>query len=160
MKRSITLYNTAMVLLAMATLAATLIAIIPSWRAAIRFWFHGDERKILSFADGDLKNDGKNLRVYKIKTNEGLFLEIYELTETGFSGFHVGTIKLPDLKDGYFNFMGKPTNLALSDVDSDSIIEIIAPSYDENLIARLNVYHFNKTTEKFERITPQQLGFK
>lgn len=142
------------------TLTLTLVAIVPSWREKMRRTVQPNTREILAAIEGDLHGNERPVRVYKVRTPEGLYLEIYEIMEGGYSGNALESLKLPDKKEGYFTFMNRTTNLAISDVDSDGTMELIAPSFDDNLIARLNVYRYNKSTQKMERITPQQLGFR
>jgi len=61
-------------------------------------------------------------------------------------------ITLPEKRDGYFQLKGNATNLGLVDVDGDSILEIIAPTFDDQMVARLNIYKFNADTKGFDRM--------
>lgn len=89
----------------------------------------------------------------KIKTHEGLFLEIYGLSAEGGRPL-LDRIQLPDRRDGYLNFGTNTANLFLQDMDGDDVPEIIAPSFDENLVAHLNIYRFNPTSLKLEPRSP------
>ena len=64
----------------------------------------------------------------------------------------MGSIPLPDHKDGFFLYQGEATNLALEDVDGDQQLDIIAPSYDNNLVARLNVYSYDQRSENLSKL--------
>ena len=57
----------------------------------------------------------------------------------------LGSIKLPDQRDGYFYFQGKATNLALDDLDGDEVLEIIVPSFGEIFRARLNIFKYDQS---------------
>ena len=61
----------------------------------------------------------------------------------------IAKIRLPDNKEGYFDFQGQATNLGLADINDDNIPEILAPSYDQRLEPHLNVYSFDPNTKAF-----------
>ncbi len=124
----------------------------PQIRENLRMKVLPDDREILSTVTGDIMGDGSVLKVVKVKSKLGLFLEVYKPNQDGFST-KMARIDLKDTKDGYFNFNGKTANLALKDINGDSIAEIIAPSFDEDFVAHLNVYSYNAFTGQFELIS-------
>jgi hypothetical protein len=116
-------------------------------RNAIRGVLTPRYRVILAVAQADLDGSGERLQVLKVKTQDGLFLEVYgnkklspELNIT--QPILLASIQMPDKKDGYFTFNGEVTNLAIDDINSDRNLEILATSFDDNLVAHLNVYRF------------------
>lgn len=136
--------------LALTALIAFVVAIQPELRTRLRAQFEGPSRIVLSSVDGHLR-DGTAIKVVKIKTHNGLFLEIYNKSQSGHFPL-MGSIPLPDHKDGFFLYQGEATNLALEDVDGDQQLDIIAPSYDNNLVARLNVYSYDQRSGEFVQI--------
>ena len=138
-------------LLYLAAIATLVIAVTPKWRNPMRLALQPDSRTILSSVSGDVFGDGVIAKILKVKTAEGLFLEIYEMNESQ-SPRLLQTIQLADRKDGYFMYNGEAANLILDDVDGDQVADIVAPSFDHNLIARLNVFSFSKTRRSFIRM--------
>ena len=104
---------------------------------------------------GDLLNNGKLLKVLKVRSAEGLAIEIYSTEKTTGAPL-LARVFLPDKSDGYFHFHGEATNLALEDLNGDRRLEILAPSFDTNMTAHLNVYTYNPITKSFEMAAPEQ----
>lgn len=131
--------------------AAMLVAALyPEARSTMRSTVMKDFRMVVSTAHGDLLGNGTNLTVAKVRTRDALFIEIYEPRIDG--GQHlVERIELPDKKDGYFNFNGQATNLAIDDIDGDGRPEILVPSFDQNLVGHLNIYRYNQAQGAFQR---------
>lgn len=122
-----------------------LVAIDTDLRKQVRTFFHKPHRVILAVAKARLDGSGFEHHILKIRTNEGLFLEVYGLKshpKIGFQNELLATVKLPDKRDGYFTFGGQVTNLAIDDVDNDQKPEILATSFDNDLVAHLNVYRY------------------
>ena len=138
---------------ALISLAAFMMvaALHPDVRSQVRGFFLKDYRVVVSTATGDLFGNGTKLFVTKVKTQDSLFLEVYEPLANGGQKL-VDRIELPDKKDGFFNFNGQATNLVIDDVDGDGRPEILAPSFDKNLVGHLNVYHYNTEAHEFQRL--------
>jgi hypothetical protein len=118
-------------------------------RLVIRESLQPEYRKLLSTAFGNVLGNGTPIRVMKVKTREGLFVEIYRANNYEL----VQRISLEQKQDGFFTYQGYTTNLVLADVDGDDTPEILAPGYDQNLTAHLNVYRFDRDTQLFHRLT-------
>ncbi|HEX4925253.1 MAG TPA: hypothetical protein VFV50_14260, partial [Bdellovibrionales bacterium] len=98
--------------------------------------------------------DGTPVRVMKIKTRDGLSIEVYRASNYDL----VQRIHLDQKKDGFFTFRGEAANLVLTDVDGDDVPEIVAPGYDQNLTAQLNVYRYDPDSQLFHRMmNPMEL---
>lgn len=126
-----------------------LVAINPGLRNLLRRNYKVPYRQILSTASGILEKGGPPIKVIKVKTHKGLFIEVY-VSGPNQTKPLLDRFQLPDQRDGYFHFCGQATNLALEDIDGDTTLEILAPSFDEELVAHLNVYSYNSRTKKFE----------
>ena len=118
----------------------------------LRKFFSPQDRIVLSVATGRIFPDSGEGRVVKLMTPDGVVLEIYGPPENNLQPL-VDRISLLDKRDGFFQFRGRATNLALKDMDNDTIFEIITPTYDSSLIPHLNIFRYNKDTLKFEPFT-------
>lgn len=134
-------------------LVVSSIAIVPSWRGQFKNKFLAKERTILSTAEGRLSADGPLIKVLKIIQNQGLILEVYKMDPDGKIETLISKISMEESKDGYFTFKGNATNLALSDIDNDGTLEILAPVYDDSTTPRLNIYKYNSQAESFDKLS-------
>jgi len=103
---------------------------------------------ILSLVNGDLLHDGSSIKVVKLKTAEGIVLEFYNEALNG-SRSKINRVIMPDTEDGFFNYHGQAIQLAVVDLDGDGKMELIAPTFDEKLFARLNPYHYDTEQKAF-----------
>lgn len=90
----------------------------------------------------------------KYQTIEGIVVEVLSSDESG-SRSVIDRIKIPGEYDGFFDFYGQASQLAIMDVDEDGQLELVAPTFDKQLIAHLNVFKFNPTSRQFEPIQPE-----
>jgi len=137
--------------LLLVALIVTAVAITPSWRQAVRDLVSPEQRVILAKITGDLTGQGLQVMVLKIQVRDSLILEIYSV-ENSEENAMMAKIVLPEKRDAYFQLKGNATNLGLADVDNDGTLEIIAPTFDDQMIARLNIYKFNSATRSFDRL--------
>lgn len=149
--------NIAFILLGAAVLGVSIVASVPSWRDAVRARFHGPFRQVLAKARGDLTGQGLVVSVVKLKTQEGILVEVYERGLDSDTEHLLARLKFDERRDGHFNIRGQATNLALMDLDGDGILEIIVPVYDENLIPRLHVFRFDPNGKVFIRMGPENI---
>ncbi|MBK9322142.1 MAG: hypothetical protein IPM97_04150 [Bdellovibrionaceae bacterium] len=139
-------------------LAVTTVAVIPSLRQEFKGYFFPNERKILAKIRGDLTGQGALFTILKIQSGEDLFLEVY-IEEGPDDSALLAKINLTEKRDGYFSLKGNATNLGLTDVDGDGTLEIIAPTFDDQMVARLNIYKFNIQTRNFDRVNAPASSF-
>lgn len=137
--------------LLLVALLVTAVAITPSWRQAVRDLLSPEQRVILAKVSGDLTGHGLHVMVLKIQTRDSLVVEVYNVENPEQSTL-MARIVLPEKRDAYFQLKGNATNLGLADVDNDGTLEIIAPAFDDQMIARLNIYKFNSSTRSFDRL--------
>ncbi|MCB0357496.1 MAG: hypothetical protein KDD40_10830 [Bdellovibrionales bacterium] len=151
------LYKSLIIVLGLICLGLILTVSVQSWRYNLRGLFISEAPKVLSTLQKDSFNDGRTIVFAKVKTSKGLFIQVYEKVSDGLSN-SLADIRLPDSTDGYFHYRGQATNLALEDVDGDGRPEILAPSFDANQVAHLNVYTYNSATQQFEPLSPDAVG--
>ncbi len=134
---------------AILALAAFLASLDPKLSREIKNQFKPNEREILSSTSGPVMTTDSEVTVVKVKTREGIFIEIYRNENGNFA-----LIKRLEMgvKDAYFNFNGQASNLALDDIDGDKTKEILVPMYDENLVAHLTVLKYDSSSKEFIRL--------
>lgn len=137
--------------------AAALVAaaLTPSLRMKVQSLLARDGREILATAEGDLLNDGSLTKVIKYRHQEGIYFEVLKMASDGTSET-VERVLLPDKHDGLFNFQGHVTRLAITDIDGDGKSELLAPTFDNQLVPHLNVFRYNPAIGRFEPYQPQQ----
>jgi hypothetical protein len=133
------------------------IAAIPSLREKFKAALIPDGREILAKVSGNISAQGPHITVLKLKTKNALSLEVYDSTNKDEMLF-LEKIPLEELRDGYVSIKGNATNLGLTDVDKDGNTEIVAPTFDDQMIPRLNVFKYIEATKSFERINSPNEG--
>jgi hypothetical protein len=127
-------------------------ALHPETRGFIRSALSGaEQRKVVSTAQARLAGDTRLFTVAKVKVGNVLSLEVFENYGEGQQKL-VEKIQLADARDGYFDFNGRSSNLALSDINGDGRPEILAPTFDSNLVGHLNIYGFDPEANAFQKI--------
>lgn len=138
----------------MLTAAALLAAVLtPSVRKTVQEHMAGVGREVLATAEGNVLNDDSASKVIKFRDKDGIWVEIMKMQEDGKSTL-VDRVLLPDKHDGLFNFQGHVTRLAIADIDQDGLMELLAPTFDQQLVPHLNVFRYNKDLKKFEPFQP------
>lgn len=130
----------------------TTVAVVPSLRARVKSLFQSQDRHIIAKVSGRVGPDGPTVTVLKINSEAGLSLEIYSADQGPDHLVLLAKFNLGEKRDAYFSFQGNATNLALTDVNGDGILEVVAPAYDDQMVARLNVFSYNSATKSFERM--------
>lgn len=128
-------------------------AVTPSVRETIQNYFSHPGHEVLATAEGDLLGDGSVTKVIKYRASEGLYVEILKMNEKRESVL-VDRILLPDKHDGLFNFQGHVTRLAITDINNDGKMELLAPTFDNQLVPHLNVFRYNPAIGRFELFLP------
>lgn len=135
----------------------SLVAMNPKWRLTMKQAVLGETRTILAKVESPLQPGGPSLKVFKIKTGEDLSLEIYKSIDGGQEFALIQRISLPEHMDGFFTFQGNATNLALADIDRDGFVEILAPTFDDQGVARLSAFKYDPSAQGFQKMTASNL---
>lgn len=133
---------------------ATSIALFPRWREKVNLMFQRPYRQVLAKAYGDVSGQGDFVNVIKIKTEEGLFIEVFEAKKQIEGEKLIARLSLEEKRDAFMSFSGDATNLGLIDFDGDGTLEIMAPAYDENFVPRLSVFKFDPANKTFSKQGP------
>jgi hypothetical protein len=139
------------ILLAVAIIAAVLSA-LPNVQNKVKTLFLKDNRFILAKINAFYGIEQTEYLVLKIKDQLGLQIEIYEIQNKNQQIFKQ-KFELTQDSDAYITLDKNSTNLALSDVDKDGQLDIIAPSVDHNGNLRLNTYKYDTEMKSFLLIT-------
>ncbi len=147
--------RTIIVLLVLA-LAAAILSSLPFIQTKTRELFAKDNRLILAKVNAFYGIEQKEYLILKIKDLSGIQIEIYEVNSQSKNQQEHQNFKqrfeLLQDSDAYITLDKNTTNLALSDVDKDGQLDILAPSVDRNGNLRLNTYRFNSEIISFEPI--------
>ncbi len=138
-------------MLGLLAVAAFVGVVHPDVRASVRGTFRSDFRTVVSTATGDLSGTGSMYTVAKVKTRDNIYLEIFQAVADE-APLLVERIELADTRDAFFNFDGQAINLAIEDINGDGRPEILAPTFDRNLVGRLNVFEYDESTRDFHKI--------
>jgi hypothetical protein len=131
---------------------ATLISFVilnPKFKQKTFSLFIKSHRIVLS--QMDYKTSVANYRIIKLLDAKGLMIEIYRYDQDNMILLDSQT--LTDKKDAFYKFGDNKYNLFIKDLNKDGQEEIILPSLDKNLKARLNIFIFDPINEKLEKIT-------
>ncbi|MEK6627636.1 MAG: hypothetical protein AABY53_03335 [Bdellovibrionota bacterium] len=147
----------ALILLVFAIIAAVLSS-LPIVQNKLKALFYKDSRLVLAKVSAFYGHDQAEYLILKIKDSMGIQIEIYEVT--GKKNTEENTaqsqqifkqkFELAQDSDAYLTLNKSTTNLALSDVDKDGQLDILAPSVDRNGNLRLNTFRFNTELNSFE----------
>ncbi|UOF00285.1 hypothetical protein [Bdellovibrio reynosensis] len=144
--------------LALVAMTLITVAVIPSLKNSVKEALIPDKRTVLAKVSGKLSAEGPKLVILKIRTQDTINLEVYTLEDDGSMNL-LTKLPLYSTRDGYFHLQGSATNLAVTDVDKDGTLEIVAPTYDEQMVPRLNIFRFNEESRSFDRATAPE-GFE
>jgi hypothetical protein len=147
-----------MAVLAVVAMTLVAVAVVPDLRAKAKEMFMSSGRNVIAKVSGKVGPEGPMITVLKIKNQNNLSLEVYSHDEEG-SLTLLTKIPLFEARDGHFLLQGNATNLALTDVDKDGTLEIVAPTYDEQMVPRLNIFRYNPQTKFFDRASAPE-GFE
>lgn len=125
------------------------VVLHPELKSAARSVLYPEHRTVLSRVDGDLFGTGEKIKVLKIKSPEGLSIEIYRANESNTEDTLIQSIALGKNSDAYFAFNGESTNLALDDINRDSKPEILVPSVDPQLVAKMLILELDSNSQTY-----------
>lgn len=145
-------------ILALVAMTLVTVAVVPSLRTKVKESLVSSDREVIAKVSGLLTAEGPQVTVLKIRSLNALTLEVY--TQDSEGGLNLlAKIPLFEVRDGHFFLKGNATNLALTDVDKDGNLEIVAPTYDDQMVPRLNIFRYNKNANSFDRATAPE-GFQ
>jgi hypothetical protein len=125
---------------------------LTGWSTAAMQGTQPSDRSVVGILQTDLTGNGNKVTITKVKSKLDISLEIYFYKEGSKEPQEIKRIILDDRRDAFFDMKGSVTNLAAVDLDGDAVLEIFAPSFDENLIPRMNVFKYDPTTGDFEKL--------
>lgn len=138
-----------MIALLLIAVIAAVISSFPTVQNRVKESFFKANRVVLAKINTYYGIEQREYLILKIKDEAGLQIEIYEINNDGGQAFKQ-KFELTQDSDAYITLDKNTTNLALSDVDKDGVLDILAPSVDRNGNLRLNAFRFNLEFNSFE----------
>jgi hypothetical protein len=109
-----------------------------------------NERVVLSKIETTKLNDQLKFTIIKIKQSQRLYLEIYAHMNHGLELLE--KLILDGEFDAYLMLKDRSSNLVISNVDGDTNLEIVAPTYDKRMRPILNVFKYDSQMEEFRKV--------
>lgn len=125
-----------------------------AWKEKIFSLFQKNDTKVLAVVYGNLMGDVQKQKVVKIQSQNKIYLEIYDATQSVSSPHRLQKILLPDALDTQIDFRDNLTRLIIADINQDGQADIIAPTIDGQMNPHVNVYTYDKELKTFE-LLPQ-----
>ncbi len=138
-------------------LLVAILSTLPSVQKTLRPFLEKPSRVVLAKVTAFYGDDQNQFLILKVKDAMGIQIEIYQIhTKTDSQEFKQ-KFDLSQDSDAYVTIDRNSTNLALSDVDKDGQLDILAPSVDRNGNLRLNAFRYNNDLKAFEPYTSSDL---
>ena len=130
---------------------AIFFAVISSSQIARRYLNieNGEKRFILAKIFTQINE--KKYVIFKIRTDEGVLVEIYEKDNQTYFQKLKQKIIFPGDKNAFLMINENSVMLALSDIDKNGINEIIIPTVDQYGISRLNIFKYDQDLNQFSQ---------
>lgn len=125
------------------------VALTPSLRERFQNLMNSDKKVVLSTVSGRVSQGGPNFVVTKVRYQAKLWAEVYKMdAQTGATQFWQ-SLPLDSEQDAYLGFNVKSSNLALLDIDHDQVLEIVAPTFDDQMNPKLNIFKYDEKSGLF-----------
>ncbi|MBC7740826.1 MAG: hypothetical protein H7061_01420 [Bdellovibrionaceae bacterium] len=135
--------------LALAILIAVLSS-LPAVQKLVQPMLQAPSRQILAKVSTVNGIRSVQYLILKVKDSSGLQIEIYQVNPDTLKQELRQKFDLTQDGDAYMTINKNSSNLALSDIDHDGHLDILAPSVDRNGNLRLNTFRFNSDLQNFE----------
>lgn len=142
-------YKRSIAVLVIIAILSAILSASPQIQNRVKSFFARGNRLILTKIHTFYGADQTEYLILKIKDSTGIQIEIYEVKSETQKNFKQ-KFELTQDSDAYITIDKNTTNLALSDIDKDNQLDIVAPSADRNGNLRLNVFRFNAELNSFE----------
>ncbi len=120
----------------------------PHYRQQVVNKWLAKDTQVLSVVYGDLLHNGSLVKVVKSQTHQGIALDFYSDFHSG-GRYLISRVEIPNVTDGFFDDRGQAVQMAVADLDGDGKMELLAPTFNRQMIAYLNPYHFSKQENGF-----------
>lgn len=129
------------------------LALHSETRIRLQAWLEPEQKELLATLTADLLGNGSQFKILKYGTTRGIIVEVLAPSENEAGAYQfVDRIFIPDPHDGFFSINTHATRLAIVDVDEDGQPEILAPSFDDKLVAHLNTLRLDPDTRRLELV--------
>lgn len=129
-------------------LVASALVLSPTYRNRILHFMDSDDTRHV-LATLTLKTDDSQFKIVKIRKNKHILIEVYTVKDTEQFTL-LSTFEIPYSRDVFYDLKTSMSNMFATNIDDDTVDEVIVPVMDENLVAHLNVIKFDPKTKNFE----------
>jgi hypothetical protein len=143
-----TIENSKTYLIAAMAVIAIVFAVLSSSQS-VRNYFSASSTERLILAKLFTSYDDINYVVFKMRTDDGIDIEIYEKDPITYFQKLKQKFSFPDDKDAFLMVDGNSISLALSDVDQNGIMDIVMPTVDQYGLSRLNIFKYDSELKQF-----------
>ncbi len=131
------------IILFFVSILLSIVLLNPSVKSKTMAWLLTTQKQVLSQLE--MRVEDKTYKVVKVQNLLGLAVELYKIE--GDEMTFLDSQQLTDKKDAFYKFDEVKHNLFLKDINADGTPEIILPSLDKNMKARLNIFSFDPINE-------------
>lgn len=131
-------------------IVAAALSSMPVIQNTFKSYFGDSSRTVLAKVSSFYGVDQVQYLILKVKSDVGLQIEIYQTSSLDSQQQFLQKFSLDQDADAYVTIDKSLTNLALSDVDHDGHLDVLAPSVDRNGNLRLNTFRYNLDLKNFE----------
>jgi len=133
-----------------ASIGMSILLFQPAVREMTTEWVYSTDRKILSIVKTEISEEP--IHFLKVRVANVIYLEVYRPGMDRAQEL-LARAELTDSKDAFYKLPSGESNLFLQDVDGDGNPEVVAPSYDKNMIAHLNIYQFDLSSKELRKLS-------
>lgn len=138
--------------------SATALAFYPDSRYYLHEKLQTNQRKVLGFLHIDLTGLGDRVDLVKVRLGNDISLEVYFYENQNSAPTEIKRTVLPNHTDAHMDFRSRVTNLAVTDINQDGVLDIVVPTADENLVPRLSVFSIDPETRTLRQLDAQDFG--
>lgn len=148
-------YSTFLLLLsAVLVLASITLCLSSKWQDAVSGFLYPEQRTLLASLETSLNIKDQTYKILKIKSNKKIWIEIYNLNKPS---NHAVSFSIDSKADGQMFLNGKTSPLFASDLDGDSILEIVVPSFGLEFQPQVHAFQLDPKNGDFFKIPTEKL---
>jgi hypothetical protein len=130
------------------------LALTPKWQLKVKNFLYPEERIVLASLETNLNIEGLKYKVLKIRSSKKIWIEIYDLNKPN---SQVVSFNVDAKADGQMFVNNKTSPLFASDLDGDSVMEIVAPTYDLDFQPQIHAFKLNPANGDFLKVPTEKL---
>lgn len=133
---------------------SVMLATNKKWQLKVKDFLYPEKRIVLASLQTSLNIKNHSYKVLKIKSHKKIWIEIYDLMKPN---AHVVSFNVDAKADGQMLINSKTSPLFASDLDGDSVFEIVAPVYGLDFQPQIHAFKLNPLNGNFSKVPTEQL---